>query len=189
MSHDRMGAPGKLLLIAAMALPAGYLALAWFSSAPPAAVQATAKQPLRSPDVSAANSSKVYEKSFGSEGADLRRVVYRISEAGSPLTCEIFDGKGERLLKCRFGYHAKSGPTYGKVAEVQIFSAQPGHPLKDVSPLRRIVYPYDADGVVSTPETIDVQQPGVIEALLGSALTGFNPLTEWESASKQGLIR
>ncbi|MCW1924331.1 hypothetical protein OKA05_17325 [Luteolibacter arcticus] len=202
-----MKAPARLLLIVVMALPAGYLALAWFSSPPPAFPEPSARPAPRSASLAPSTSVKtnkdgsreyfqrthdltvITKRTVSAEGHPLLKTVYRLSPKGNPLTCDIFNAEGERLLKCRYGYHAKAGPTYGKMAEVQIFDAKEDRAEGDASPLRRIVYSYDANGGSPAPTTIDVMSPSATETLLGAALTGFNPLTDWESAAKQGATR
>ncbi|MEK7948913.1 hypothetical protein [Luteolibacter soli] len=168
-----------------IALPVGYLAVTTLRSpnpepaaaspqtaAPAPTLEKAAPKPERKPR---ATSEMVY-----GSGNDLRKVVYRLSDKGSPLTCEIFNAVGDRLLKCRFGYSIKPGPLQGKMVEAQVFDAQKAtasNSGKD-TPLQRLVSTYDADGAAQLPITINVEPTGIATKLRGPALVSFNPLVD-----------
>ena len=168
-------------------LPVLYLAVKWSGPDAPAIsqppTQATSPALEKPPSEPEPNRTTVSVKTHGS-GNDLRKVVYRLNKEGNPLTCDIFDEKGVRVLKCRFGYDVKPGPRYGKMVEAQIFDAQKASPLADKDkPLQRLIYTYDATGSPAKPITIDIEPTGIAKRLLGIALVGFNPLTDSNSAS------
>jgi hypothetical protein len=174
-----------LPLTLGMILPAIYLAVKWSRPEAPAVshppAQATSSAPEKSGSEPEPKRPVISVKTHGA-GNDLRKVVYRLSKEGNPLTCDIFDEKGLRLLKCSFGYDVKPGPRYGKVVEAQIFDAQK-------KPLQRMIYTYDASGSPAKPITIDIEPTGLAKTLLGTALVGFNPLTDCSSASTQAAPR
>jgi hypothetical protein len=66
----------------------------------------------------------ITKKTVSPEGQPVLKTVYRLSPQGNPLTCDIFDGKGTRLFKSRYGYDPKQGLTYGKLIEEQMFDAR-----------------------------------------------------------------
>ncbi|RYG24271.1 MAG: hypothetical protein EON93_23190 [Burkholderiales bacterium] len=107
-------------------------------------------------------------------------MVYRLSDKGSPLSCDIFDAEGDRLLKCRFGYSVKPGALEGKMVEAQVFDAQKAtaaSPAKD-TPLQRLIYTYDDAGTPQLPITINMEPTGIATKLRGPALVSFNPLAD-----------
>jgi hypothetical protein len=187
-----MRVPKWLPLTLGLILPAIYFAVKWSrpevpASSHPAAETTSVVEKEASP---APEKPTVIKKAFGS-GDDLRNVLYRMSNDGNPLTCDIFNEKGGRVLKCRFGYSTKQGPTYGKVIEVQVFDAREATaaPGKKAVPLQRLIYTYDASGAPAKPITIALEPTGIAQRLLGTALVGFNPLTDWNSASAPAVPR
>lgn len=119
------------------------------------------------------------EMVYGS-GNDLRKVVYRLSEKGKPMTCDIFNAVGDLLLKCRFGYSLKPGPLKGKMVEAQLFDARKAtaSTLGKDTPLQRLIYTYDAEGAPQLPITINTEPTGIATKLRGPALVSFNPLVD-----------
>lgn len=116
----------------------------------------------------------ITKKTKGADGTLRLTTVYRLSKQGNPLTCDIFDGKGTRLFKSRYGYDPKPGLTYGKLVEEQMFDAR----VKRVNaenqeiPVRRFLYTYDAQGNRQAPMSItlipgkdanDVYGPSALE--------------------------
>jgi hypothetical protein len=140
----------------------------------------------------APGSPSVVTRAFGS-GKDFRKVTYRMSKGGSPLTCDIHDEKGNRLVKCRFGYDAKPGPSLGQLVEVQMFDARHNPPnalltlnKQDTPMIRRIVRAGDKE---QAPAMIDLAPRHVIDGILGTALAGFNPMTNWNLVSAPAVPR
>ncbi len=103
--------------------------------------------------------------------------VYRLSKQGNPLTCDIFDGKGTRLYKSRYGYDPKPGLTYGKLVEEQMFDAR----VKRVDanrqeiPVRRFLYTYDAQGNRNAPIAITLVPGKDADDLYGPSALEFDP--------------
>jgi hypothetical protein len=103
--------------------------------------------------------------------------VYRLSKQGNPLTCDIFDGKGTRLFKSRYGYDPKPGLTYGKLVEEQMFDAR----VKRVDanrqeiPVRRFLYTYDAQGNRNAPIAITLVPGKDADDLYGPSALEFDP--------------
>ena len=182
-----MRVPKWLPWIVGITIPAVYLAVTGIRSQPSGIADSAAPVTSPAPEKAVPNPDprprKTSEKVYGT-GKDLRKVVYRLSDKGSPLTCDILDAEGVHLLKCRFGYDRKPGPQYGKVVEAQVFNAQkPPVPQagKD-TPLQRLIYTYDAAGAPGLPITINLEPTGIATRLLGSALVGFNPLIDSNAA-------
>ena len=168
-----------------IALPVGYLtvtALRIQNPEPaPAAPQAAAPAPT--PEIVVPKPQPkpqaTSEMVYGS-GKDQRKVVYRLTDSGSPGSCDIFDAQGARLLKCSFGYSKKPGPLLGKVVEAQVFDAQQGKSpsMGKDTPLQRLIFTYDADGAPQLPITIDLEKTGLATKLRGPALVSFHPLVD-----------
>lgn len=103
--------------------------------------------------------------------------VYRLSPQGNPLTCDIFDGKGTRLFKSRYGYDPKPGLTYGKLVEEQMFDARvkrtddSGREI----PVRRFLYTYDAQGNRNAPIAITIVPGKTAEEVYGPSALEFDP--------------
>jgi len=103
--------------------------------------------------------------------------VYRLSPQGNPLTCDIFDGKGTRLFKSRYGYDPKPGLTYGKLVEEQMFDArvkrtdESGREI----PVRRFLYTYDAQGNRNAPISITIVPGKTAEEVFGPSALEFDP--------------
>jgi len=187
-----MRVPKWLPLTLGLILPAVYLAAKWSRPEVPAlSSPTTATAPVEKEASPAPEKPTIIKKVFGSEGKDLRTVTYRMSKQGSPLTCEVASESGNQLVKCSFGYSTKQGPTYGKVIEVQVLDAREAAaiPGKKANPLQRLIYSYDANGVPAKPVTIALEQTGIAQKLLGTALADFNPLTDWNSASAPAVPR
>jgi hypothetical protein len=157
-------------------LPAIYFAVKWSRPDAPAVTSspvAVAPAVTVKEEASAVpEGPSIVTHAFGS-GKDLRKVIYRMGKTGSPLTCDIQDDQGNRVLKCRYGYHSKPGPSYGELAEVQMFDTRSDQ--KESPMVRRIVRVGDKE---LAPITINVV-PNVVDGILGTALAGFNPMTDW----------
>lgn len=103
--------------------------------------------------------------------------VYRLSPQGNPLACDIFDGKGTRLFKSRYGYDPKPGLTFGKLVEEQMFDARVKR--ADASgqemPVRRFLYTYDAQGNRNAPMAITLIPGKDADDLYGPSALEYDP--------------
>jgi hypothetical protein len=103
--------------------------------------------------------------------------VYRLSPQGNPLACDIFDGKGTRLFKSRYGYDPKPGLTFGKLVEEQMFDARVKR--ADASgqemPVRRFLYTYDAQGNRNAPMAITLVPGKDANDIYGPSALEFDP--------------
>jgi len=129
----------------------------------------------------------ITKRTVSAEGKPVLKTVYRLSPKGNPLTCDIFDGKGTRLFKSRYGYDPKKGLTFGKLVEEQMFDAR----VKRIDPksgqeipVRRFIYTYDAQGNRNAPISIttipgktadEVFGPSALEADPNSYFGGQKP--------------
>lgn len=99
----------------------------------------------------------VVKETLGADGKLHHTAVYRLSPKGSPLVSDVFNADGIRVLKNRFGYHA-SGPSKGKLAEIQVFDAetkrQDTRSEREI-PIRRVLYRYDSQGNRAAPVTVE----------------------------------
>lgn len=113
--------------------------------------------------------------------------VYRLSPQGNPLTCDIFDGKGTRLFKSRYGYDPKPGLTYGKLVEEQMFDARvkrtddSGREI----PVRRFLYTYDAQGNRNAPIAITIVPGKTAEEVYGPSALEFDPFDGTQPAPSE----
>lgn len=113
--------------------------------------------------------------------------VYRLSPQGNPLTCDIFDGKGTRLFKSRYGYDPKPGLTYGKLVEEQMFDArvkrtdESGREI----PVRRFLYTYDAQGNRNAPISITIVPGKTAEEVFGPSALEFDPFDAGKPAPSE----
>jgi hypothetical protein len=103
--------------------------------------------------------------------------VYRLSKQGNPLTCDIFDGKGTRLFKSRYGYDPKPGLTFGKLVEEQMFDARVkrADATGQEIPVRRFLYTYDAQGNRNAPMSITTIPGKTAEEVYGPSALEFDP--------------
>lgn len=103
--------------------------------------------------------------------------VYRLSPQGNPLTCDIFDGKGARLFKSRYGYESKPGLTFGKLVEEQMFDARVKRTDANGNeiPVRRFLYTYDARGNRNAPMSITTIPGKTAEEVYGPSALEFDP--------------
>jgi hypothetical protein len=120
----------------------------------------------------------ITKKTVSPEGRPVLKTVYRLSKKGNPLTCDIFDGKGTRLFKSRYGYDPKPGLTYGKLVEEQMFDARVKrvHPQsgKEI-PVRRFIYTYDAQGNRNAPISITTIPGKTADEVFGPSALEFDP--------------
>jgi hypothetical protein len=120
----------------------------------------------------------ITKKTVSPEGQPVLKTVYRLSPQGNPLTCDIFDGKGVRLFKSRYGYDPKQGLTYGKLIEEQMFDARVKrlHPQsgKEI-PVRRFIYTYDAQGNRNAPISITTIPGKTADEVFGPSALEFDP--------------
>ncbi|WP_367874960.1 hypothetical protein [Luteolibacter sp. Populi] len=126
----------------------------------------------------------------------LTTTIYRLTKEGNPLTCDIFDGKGTRLFKSRYGYDKRTGLTYGKLLEEQMFDARvtrkkPG--TDEEMPIRRFIYTYDARGNRNAPIAINLIPGKTAEEVFGAGPSGLqfdpfegHPLPEKGTANPKG---
>jgi hypothetical protein len=124
-------------------------------------------------------------RSYHLDGKLQRTVIYRLGKQGKPLTCDVFDADGVRLLKNRFGYSAKPGPDHGKLVEVQVYDAREMRisAAGKETPIQRILHPLGEEGSGGKTEVLDLISPELVGSILGPALAGFNPATGWRSGS------
>lgn len=120
----------------------------------------------------------ITKKTVSAEGQPVLKTVYRLSKQGNPLTCDIFDGKGNRLFKSRYGYDPKPGLTFGKLIEEQMFDARVKrlHPQsgKEI-PVRRFIYTYDAQGNRNAPISITTIPGKTADEVFGPSALEFDP--------------
>jgi hypothetical protein len=119
----------------------------------------------------------ITKQTKSADGTLRMTTVYRLSPQGNPLTCDIFDGKGTRLFKSRYGYDPKPGLTYGKLVEEQMFDArvkrtdESGREI----PVRRFLYTYDAQGNRNAPISITIVPGKTAEEVFGPSALEFDP--------------
>lgn len=119
----------------------------------------------------------ITKQTKGADGTLRLTTVYRLSPQGNPLTCDIYDGKGTRLFKSRYGYDPKPGLTYGKLVEEQMFDArvkrtdESGREI----PVRRFLYTYDAQGNRNAPISITIIPGKTAEEVFGPSALEFDP--------------
>jgi len=119
----------------------------------------------------------ITKQTKGADGTLRLTTVYRLSPQGNPLTCDIFDGKGTRLFKSRYGYDPKPGLTYGKLVEEQMFDARvkrtddQGQEI----PVRRFLYTYDAQGNRNAPISITTIPGKTAQEVFGPSALEFDP--------------
>ncbi|MCW1924332.1 hypothetical protein OKA05_17330 [Luteolibacter arcticus] len=120
----------------------------------------------------------ITKRTVSAEGRDVLKTVYRLSKLGNPLTCDIFDGKGKRLFKSRYGYDPKPGLTYGKLIEEQMFDAimkrTDPRSGKEI-PVRRFIYTYDAQGNRNAPISITTIPGKTADEVFGPSALEFDP--------------
>ncbi len=120
----------------------------------------------------------ITKKTVSAEGRPLLRTVYRLGPDGNPRTCDIFDGKGVRLFKSRYGYDPKPGLTYGKLIEEQMFDARVKRADPRTGqeiPVRRFIYTYDAQGNRNAPISITTIPGKTAEEVFGPSALEFDP--------------
>ena len=120
----------------------------------------------------------ITKKTVSPEGQPVLKTVYRLSPQGNPLNCDIFDGKGKRLFKSRYGYDPKPGLTYGKLIEEQMFDARVKrlHPQSGKEmPVRRFIYTYDAQGNRNAPISITTLPGKTADEVFGPSALEFDP--------------
>jgi hypothetical protein len=113
----------------------------------------------------------ITKKTISAEGKPLLKTIYRLGADGNPRTCDIYDGKGVRLFKSRYGYDPRQGLTFGKLIEEQMFDARvkrtdpaTGHEM----PVRRFIYTYDAQGNRNAPISITTIPGKTAEEVFGA---------------------
>jgi len=120
---------------------------------------------------------KITKQTKSADGTLRLTTVYSLSPQGNPLTCDIYDGKGTRLFKSRYGYDPKPGLTYGKLVEEQMFDArvkrtdESGREI----PVRRFLYTYDAQGNRNAPISITIVPGKTAEEVFGPSALEFDP--------------
>ncbi|TAE76510.1 MAG: hypothetical protein EAZ65_06985 [Verrucomicrobia bacterium] len=119
----------------------------------------------------------ITKQTKGADGTLRLTTVYRLSPQGNPLTCDIFDGKGTRLFKSRYGYDPKPGLTYGKLVEEQMFDARAKRTDTEGReiPVRRFLYTYDAQGNRNAPISITTIPGKTAQEVFGPSALEFDP--------------
>lgn len=120
----------------------------------------------------------ITKKTKGPDHTLRMTTVYRLSDQGNPLTCDIFDGKGTRLFKSRYGYDKRPGLTYGKLLEEQMFDAR----VKRINPktgeempVRIFQYVYDAQGNRSAPISTTLIPGKTADEVFGPSSLDYDP--------------
>ncbi len=96
----------------------------------------------------------ITKKTVSANSVLVLTTVYRLGPEGNPRNCDIFDGRGSRLYKTRYGYCTKPGPLLGKLIYEQMFDARVTRRNPDTGeemPVRYFVYPYDSAGKQGKP--------------------------------------
>lgn len=119
----------------------------------------------------------ITKQTKGPDGTLRLTTVYRLSPQGNPLTCDIFDGKGQRLFKSRYGYDPKPGLNFGKLVEEQMFDARVkrADAQGNEIPVRRFLYTYDARGNRNAPMSITTIPGKTAEEVYGPSALEFDP--------------
>lgn len=120
----------------------------------------------------------ITKKTVNPEGQPVLKTVYRLSTEGNPKTCDIFDGKGTKLFKSRYGYSKKQGLTYGKLVEEQMFDARVKRTdpkTGEEIPVRRFIYTYDAQGNQQAPISITTIPGKTADEVFGPSGLQFDP--------------
>jgi hypothetical protein len=126
----------------------------------------------------------------GPNGVVRTTTVYRLSSQGNPLTCDIFDGKGVRLFKSRYGYDKNPGPTYGKLLGEEMFDARVKRKdpkTGDEMPVRKFVYTYDAQGNRNAPQAFTLIPGKDAKDVFGPSSLDFDPF-EGAPLPKDGAV-
>lgn len=107
--------------------------------------------------------------------------IYRLDDQGNPLNCDIFDGRGNKLFKSRYGYSRKPGLTFGKLVEEQMFNVRVKRydsEGKEI-PERRFIYTYDSNGKQNKPIALSLTPGKTYEQVYGpgpeSSALQFDP--------------
>lgn len=107
------------------------------------------------------------------------KTVYRLSPQGNPLTCDIFDGKGNRLFKTRYGYDKRPGsPTFSLLLEEQMFDARVKRKdprTGEEMPVRKFIYTYDAQGNRNAPMAFTLIPGKYAKDVFGPSALEFDP--------------
>ncbi|MEK7948912.1 hypothetical protein [Luteolibacter soli] len=120
----------------------------------------------------------ITKKTVSPEGKAVLKTVYRLDDMGNPKTCDIFDGKGTRLFKSRYGYSRKQGLTYGKLVEEQMFDARAKRTdpkTGEEIPVRRFIYTYDAQGNRNAPISITTIPGKTADEVFGPSALEYDP--------------
>ena len=121
----------------------------------------------------------ITKKLKNANGTLLTTTVYRLSPQGNPLTCDIFDGKGNRLFKTRYGYDKRPGsPTFSLLLEEEMFDARVKR--KDPRtgremPVRKFIYTYDAQGNRNAPMAFTLIPGKYAKDVFGPSALEFDP--------------
>ena len=122
----------------------------------------------------------ITKETIGPDGVLRMTTVYNM-EDGHPKTCDIFDGRGQKLYKSRYGYSRKAGsPSFGKLVEEQMLDARIKHIDPDTGaemPVRRFIYSYNPDGSANPPVSISLVPGKTFEDAFASGLT-FDPFKD-----------
>jgi hypothetical protein len=130
----------------------------------------------------------ITKETKGIDGQLRLTTVYRLSKEGNPLACDIFDGKGTRLFKSRYGYDPKPGLTHGKLVEEQMFDARVKrmNPKNgEEMPVRRFLYTYDALGNRNAPFSITLIPGKTADEIYGPSSLDYDPFDGQKPPTKE----
>ncbi len=125
----------------------------------------TSEEFSRAPDL-----RTITKKTLSANKVLVMTTVYRLDPQGNPLNCDIFDGRGNRLYKSRYGYSRKPGLTYGKLVEEQMFDVRVKRSNPDTGeemPVRRFIYTYDSNGQQNKPIALTLTPGKTYEQVYG----------------------
>lgn len=125
------------------------------------------------------------KRKLNASGVLTMLTIYRMDARGNPVSCQIFDGNGQKLFKVSYGYRKQDG----QLVEERMFDARvvrrdpkSGNEM----PIQRICYTFDAQGNRSAPIVINLLPGKSFEEVFGlkSSALETNPFLENGSGSR-----
>ena len=104
------------------------------------------------------------------QGNETLKTVYRMDPNGNPMTCNIYDGLGNRIYKTSFGYSRKEGVTKGKLVQERLYDCRVKRyhlGTKVEKPVHIFFYRYNADGSPKLPIGISQIEGKTAEEIFG----------------------
>lgn len=119
------------------------------------------------------------KKKTNANGVLTMLTIYRMDEMGNPRSCNIFDGRNQRLFKVSYGYRKSDG----QLVEERMFDARTVRKDPNTGqemPVQRICYVYDAQGNRSAPIVYNLLPGKTFEEVFGvkSSALETNPFKE-----------